>query len=569
MAVEPIGQILLRRTGLRAEELEEALAAQRGAPVHRRIGELLCQRGAISRQDVLRALAEQWDLEFLEHLPQERLGRDLVADLPLEFLLKHRLVPMLDGEGAVLVAMADPLDGKAFDAVANVLGRPCRRVVCPPAAVEEALSHCYYQGESASEALEELDEDADMLRMATASRTEDLMDLAQRAPIVKLVNTILFQAVRSRASDVHVEPYEDEVKVRFRIDGVLHDRFTPPHQFAAALISRLKVMANLDIAERRLPQDGRSRIRIGETEVDIRVSTIPTSGGERVVLRLLDKGQGRFGLDELGFAPDTERQFRPLIHMSHGIVLLTGPTGSGKTTTLYAALSQINTEDRNILTVEDPIEYQLPGVGQMEVRPRINLTFANSLRNILRQDPDVIMVGEIRDLETAEIAIRAALTGHLVFSTLHTNDSASAVTRLLDMGIEPYLVSSSVIAIMAQRLVRMICPECKAPHQPTPGELAILGVEGSDAEVYRGAGCSYCLETGYHGRSGVFELMLVDDEIRELITQRVGANLIKQRAVASGMHTLRDDGARKILSGRTTVEEVLRVTQDDVVQYVE
>jgi general secretion pathway protein E len=366
-----------------------------------------------------------------------------------------------------------------------------------------------------------------------------------------------------------VEPYENEVKVRYRIDGVLHDRFRPPRQFAAALISRLKVMANLDIAERRLPQDGRSRIRIGETEVDIRVSTIPTSGGERVVLRLLNKGRGPLGLDQLGFPPDTERRFRPLIHMSHGIVLLTGPTGSGKTTTLYAALSQINTEERNILTVEDPIEYRLPGVGQMEVQPRINLTFANSLRNILRQDPDVIMVGEIRDLETAEIAIRAALTGHLVFSTLHTNDSASAVTRLLDMGIEPYLVSSSVIAIMAQRLVRVICPECRASYTPTPAELATLGLDDEAPQACRGLGCPYCIQTGYYGRTGVFELLLVDDEVRELITRRPAANVVKQQAIASGMRTLREDGARKVLAGKTTVEEVLRVTQDDVVQYVE
>jgi len=568
MTVELIGQILLRTTSLAEGQLSKALASQEGRQPRMRIGEMLVLEGLVSATDILHALGEQWNLSCLDEILPEQLDRDLVMGFPLEFLKKHRVLPLLNGNEGVTVATSDPLDVKAFDAICNVLKRPCTRALCDASAIEDALTRCYYhEGDSATAILEELGEDDDLARVSTGSQTEDLMDVANRAPIIRLVNTIFYQAVHSRASDIHVEPYERNVKVRFRIDGVLHDRFTPPKQYVEALISRLKIMANLNIAERRLPQDGRSKIRIGENEIDIRVSTIPTSGGERVVLRLLDKTSARFGVNELGFAPETEPHFRRLVHMSHGIILLTGPTGSGKTTTLYASLSEINTEDRNILTVEDPIEYQLPGVGQMQIQPKINLTFANSLRHILRQDPDVIMVGEIRDLETAEIAIQAALTGHLVFSTLHTNDSASAFTRLLDMGIEPYLVSSSVIAVMAQRLVRIVCPQCKTSYVPSPEECATLGaasrLEGKD--LYRGAGCADCMETGYRGRTGIFELLTVDNDISELIMKRSGANVIKRTATGKGMRTLRDDGVRKILSGDTTIEEVLRVTQDDVV----
>jgi len=571
-AVELIGQILLRESALSQEALEGALASRQGRDRPQRLGEALVEQGAVAPADVQRALAVQWGIPFVERVPSEQLDRELVLGLSFEFLKKHALLPLVGGDGDITVAMADPLDVKAFDSVASVLGRPCVRVLCPRAVIEDALTRCYYQeGDSSNAILDELGDEDDVARIAAGAEAEDLMDVANRAPIVRLVNTIFYQAVRSRASDIHVEPYEREVKVRFRIDGVLHDRFTPPKQYVAALISRLKIMANLNIAERRLPQDGRSRIKIGDNEIDIRVSTIPTSGGERVVLRLLDKSSARFGLGQLGFAPETERRFRRIVHMSHGIVLLTGPTGSGKTTTLYAALSEINTEDRNILTVEDPIEYQLPGIGQMQVQPKIGLTFANSLRNILRQDPDVIMVGEVRDQETAAIAIQAALTGHLVFSTLHTNDAASAVTRLLDMDVEPYLVSSSVIAIMAQRLVRTVCPACKTAYAPAEEERLAIGnaAAGPDARLHKGNGCAECLGTGYTGRTGIFELLIVDDDVKDLVMKRAGANVVKRSALSKGMRTLRDDGVRKALAGETTVEEVLRVTQDDVVQYEE
>ena len=572
MTVELIGRILLRHTALTEGQLAEALSLQEGRETRERIGRVLIGRGNVSADDVLRALAEQWRLPGLWRISQELLNRELVLGLSLEFLKRHSLLPLADKDGNITVAMSDPLDVKALDMVANALGRPCTRSVAPSSVIDEALTRCYYhEDDSAASILGELGEDDDLARMTTVSQTEDLLDVANRAPIVKLVNSIFFQAVRSRASDIHIEPYENEVKVRFRIDGVLHDRFTPPKQYVAALVSRLKIMANLNIAERRLPQDGRSRIKIGNDETDVRVSTIPTSGGERVVLRLLDKSAGHYSLSELGFLPESEKRFRRIVGMSHGIILLTGPTGSGKTTTLYGALSEINTEERNILTAEDPIEYQLPGVGQMQINPKIGLTFANCLRHILRQDPDVIMVGEVRDAETAKIAIHAALTGHLVFTTLHTNDSASAVTRLLDMGVEPYLVSSSIIGIMAQRLVRVICPKCKSACAPGEGE-ALIPDEGTveqDGEIYRGIGCENCVQTGYYGRTGIFELLLVDDDIRELIMKRTGANLIKKAAVSKGMLTLRDDGVQKVRAGITTVEEVLRVTQSDLVEYEE
>ncbi|MEJ2646950.1 MAG: type II secretion system ATPase GspE, partial [Sedimentisphaerales bacterium] len=461
------------------------------------------------------------------------------------------------------------LDTTAFDAVVKILGKPCKRVICLPSVIDDGLSRYFYENENATSQTQiNLDDNEELASFALESGTEDLLDLAERAPVVKLVNTFFFQAVQSRASDIHIEPYEQQVKVRFRIDGVLHNKFILSKRHVATLISRLKVMANLNIAERRLPQDGRCRIKIGEKEIDVRVSTVPNSGGERLVLRLLDKTSARFGLDELGFDPETEKLFRKLIQNPYGIILLTGPTGSGKTTTLYGALSELNTENRNIMTIEDPIEYRLVGVGQMQIQPKIGLTFANSLRHILRQDPDIIMIGEIRDLETARIAIQSALTGHLVLSTLHTNDSASAVTRLIDMGIEPYLVCSSVIGIMAQRLVRTICPECKEQYTPAEEDLLIFKNGKLKTElntICKGSGCQNCIDTGYRGRTGIFELMILDDQIRELVMSNARSNLIKQAAVKENMNTLFEDGIKKVLAGKTTTEEVLRVTQDHIV----
>jgi len=569
MKVELIGQILQEKALLTKQQISEALSLQTTESVHHRIGQILTREGYITDIEVQKALSRQWDFPYLDKIPQDKLDKELVTDLPIEFLKKHKILPLGDGNGAVTIAVADPLDVTAYDAVVNIIGRPCKRIICASSVIEDGLSRYYYENEgSTSETLTDLDSDEEFTSLSMESGTEDLLDLANRAPVVKLVNTFFFQAVQSRASDIHIEPYEQEVKVRFRIDGVLHNRFTLSKQHVTALVSRLKVMSNLNIAERRLPQDGRCRIKIGEKEIDIRVSTVPNSGGERVVLRLLDKTSARFGLDQLGFAPKTEKEFRKLIQMPYGIILLTGPTGSGKTTTLYGAISELNTEDRNIMTVEDPIEYQLPGVGQMQIQPKIGLTFANSLRHILRQDPDVIMVGEIRDLETARIAIQSALTGHLVLSTLHTNDAASAVTRLIDMGVEPYLVCSSVIGIMAQRLVRSICPECKISYTPSKEENLVIRNSQLKPDEYtlsRGSGCQYCINTGYRGRTGIFELMIIDDKLRELVMTNARSSLIKQAAMKKDMDTLFKDGMRKIFAGETTIEEVLRVTQDDIV----
>ncbi|MHC4644458.1 MAG: type II secretion system ATPase GspE [Planctomycetota bacterium] len=511
----------------------------------------------------------------LETISPHQLNPELVKKLPLEFLKKQCAIPLLLADDEIAIAMSEILNVEAFDAISNVLGRPCIRVICPASEIEHAISRCYYHtagpggpGDESEGHITHTDGHNDAGEAYVQTPAEDLLNIAGKAPIVKLVNKTFFQAVHSRASDIHVEPYENEARIRLRIDGVLHDIMSLPKQQVPALVSRLKIMANLNIAERRLPQDGKSRIKIGRNLVDIRVSVIPTLSGERVMLRLLDKGSGRLGLNEIGFSQQLLDSFRSLIRIPHGIILLTGPTGSGKTTTLYAALNELNSEQRNILTVEDPIEYQLPGVGQMQVKPKIGLTFASCLRHILRQDPDVIMIGEIRDVETAEIAIQASLTGHLVLSTLHTNDSASAVTRLIDMGVEPYLISSSVVAVMAQRLLRVICPACKAPCQPQEQPISLCSQSGkfssTEGRFYRGRGCDDCLRTGYLGRTGIFEQLIVDDHIKELINARSSSHVIKQAAVEKGMSTLREDGLSKALAGRTTIEEVYRVTQDSL-----
>jgi general secretion pathway protein E len=407
------------------------------------------------------------------------------------------------------------------------------------------------------------EEDRDLI-MSAVEETGDLLDDTSDAPIIKLVNLVLSQAVKARASDIHIEPYQNRIKIRHRVDGILYDMLSPPKHIQSTLISRIKIMAKLNIAEKRLPQDGRIEIRIGDRDVDIRVSTIPIAFGERVVLRLLDKTNVLLKLSDLGMSEKGLKVFNQLIKSAHGIILVTGPTGSGKTTTLYAALSIINNPDINIITIEDPIEYQIEGIGQIQVNPKIDLTFANGLRSIVRQDPDVILVGEIRDLQTAEIAIQAALTGHLVFSTLHTNDSASAITRLIDMGIEPFLVTSSVIGILAQRLVRNICNECKNVYTPDEESLQNIGITPEMYEgkkIYRGKGCQGCLNTGYRGRTGIFELMILNDSIKNLILKTSDSSSIKHKAVEHEMISLRQDGALKVLNGITTTEEVLRITQ--------
>jgi general secretion pathway protein E len=452
-----------------------------------------------------------------------------------------------------------------IDDLRALFGRPITPIVVPASAILDGINAAYDSAQGSAEAVmgdieaTELDAVAHELE-----EPRDLLDADDEAPIIRLVNSLLFQAVKDRASDIHIEPFEREVSVRFRIDGMLYDVLRPPRRYHSTIVARVKIMSGLDIAEKRLPQDGRLRFRAAGRDIDVRVSIVPTQFGERAVLRLLDRTGSLLSLEDLGLLGKNLETMQRLIQRSHGILLVTGPTGSGKTTTLYAGLSRLNSTLRNIVTIEDPIEYQLHGVGQIQVNPKIDLTFANGLRSILRQDPDVIMVGEIRDSETAEIAIQAALTGHLVFSTLHTNDSFGALSRLVDMGIEPFLVSSSLVGVMAQRLVRRVCPSCSSSEVATAAEERELGIPSGARIARTGEGCDDCKGTGYRGRTGIHEILVVDDEVRALVMQRSDASAVRRLAVSRGMATLRDDGASKVREGITTAEEVLRVTQDDV-----
>ncbi len=558
-----IGEILREICGLTEQTVAEALEVQREKGG--RIGEILIQRGAIGEADLLKALGIQFGLRWWSSISTEKMGIDFAQLIPIQFLKKYRMVPVTTSEGS-FIAVNDPLSFQPLDDLKLTLGWDgTETVLAPQSAILSAINFAYdMSADSAEQVIQDMHEEERDLILSAVEETGDLLDDTSDAPIIKLVNLMLSQAVKARASDIHIEPYQSKLKVRYRLDGILYDTLSPPKHIQSTLTSRIKVMAKLNIAEKRLPQDGRIEIKIGDKLVDIRVSTIPTAFGERVVLRLLDKSNVLLRLTDLGMPEEGLKTFTQLIRSAHGIILVTGPTGSGKTTTLYAALSTINNPDINIITIEDPIEYQIENIGQIQVNPKINLTFANGLRSIVRQDPDVILVGEIRDLETAEIAIQAALTGHLVFSTLHTNDSASAVTRLIDMGIEPYLVTSSVIAILAQRLVRTTCGGCRVAYRPDEESLRNIGITPAmykGKKAYRGTGCDSCLNTGYRGRTGIFELMELDDQIQNLILKTSDSNAIKNLAVEKGMASLRQDGASKVLDGLTTVEEVLRVTQ--------
>jgi general secretion pathway protein E len=516
-----------------------------------------------------RARAEEFGLPFLARVAPGDVDAALLATLPMQFARRNLVLPLHRDGDEIVVAIGDPRQLSPLDDLRVLYGRPTQAVVVPAEALTEAINRAYdLASGNAADLMGNLEEERLDLIATELEEPRDLLEASDEAPIIRLVNSLLFQAVKDRASDIHIEPFERVLTVRFRIDGILYDVISPPKRFQPVIISRVKVMAGLDIAEKRLPQDGRIRTKVAGKDIDVRVSVIPTAFGERVVLRLLDRASTLLGLEELGLNGRNLTLVDRLIRQSHGILLVTGPTGSGKTTTLYAALSTINSTERNIITIEDPIEYQLHGVGQMQVSPKIDLTFASGLRSILRQDPDVIMVGEIRDRETAEIAIQAALTGHLVFSTLHTNDSASAVTRLVEMGTEPFLVSSSVIAVMAQRLLRRVCEHCRRVLRPTAEMLAEVGITAEQASgrtLYTGgAGCAACKETGYRGRTGIHELLVLDDEVRALIMKNADASAIRRAATAAGMLSLREDGATKVLAGETTIEEVLRVTQEDL-----
>ena len=556
-------QILLEQGRITAEDLRKVkrLQQERGERLER----LLLDLGFVSEEDLLPLLAAYLGVEAV-HRRDFPSAPVPLGNLNLKFLKHAKVMPLTQTNGTLTVAMADPADYYTIQGLQLATGLEIAARIARERDVLEGLETAYGNGDGGKtgEAAETGDAELEYL----SDDEEDvnhLRDLASEAPVIRLVNMLINRAVEQRASDIHIEPFENELKVRYRIDGVLHDVETPARRLQAAIVSRIKIMAKLNIAERRLPQDGRIKLRMMGREIDLRVSTLPTLYGESVVLRILDRSSIVVNLETLGFPEDTLVQFERLITKPYGMILVTGPTGSGKTTTLYGALDKINSPDKKIITIEDPVEYQLFGVNQIHVKPQIGLTFANGLRSIVRQDPDVIMVGEIRDFETAEIAIQAALTGHLVFSTLHTNDAAGAVSRLLEMGVEDYLLASSLLGVLAQRLVRQVCKKCRQPAEL--GAEVLREVKGNDDRtltVYEGRGCEECAHTGYRGRSGIYELLLMTDAVKQLVLKRSSADVIKDAAVREGMRTLREDGWRKVFTGVTTVAEVVRVTQEEV-----
>ncbi len=558
-----VAEIIQEKKGISSEAAAGLLNGQKG----KSFGTLAVEKGLLTEDELLTSLSKKLRVPYVKNLEEEGLDPSLVSRVPIVFSKKHKVVPMKMEDGILTVATPDPLNYEPLDDLRLIIEcQEVRVVLSSEREVLRAINRFYEQSaDTPEEMIQSMDAESSDRILHELEETADLLDISDEAPVIKLVNLILFQAVKERASDIHIEPFQKELKVRYRIDGILYQRLDPPKRYQSAIVSRLKVMAKMDIAEKRLPQDGRIPIKIADKDIDIRVSIIPTTFGERVVLRLLDKQSLLLGMGEIGLSPDKHQTLQDLISRSNGILLVTGPTGSGKTTTLYAALSQINSPDKNIITIEDPVEYQLWGIGQIQVNPKIGLTFAHGLRSVLRHDPDVILVGEIRDAETAEIAIQAALTGHLVFSTLHTNDAASAATRLVDMEIEPFLVASVVRAIVAQRLIRVICSECKEGYVPEPEMLKEVGITPEQlkgGKVYRGKGCPACSGTGYRGRTGIYEILLVSETIRQLIMKKADSVSIGRQAVEEGMKTLREDGARKIVEGITALEEVVRVTQE-------
>jgi len=562
---KPIGQVFLERGLIDHEELQRALNLL--GESREKLAKTLVDLGYVSERDCLTVLSDHLGIPSVtgvDYPPAPVLENTLAY----RFMKHCKFVPIAVEDKTVTLAMTDPLDDATLDAVRQVSGLTVKPVLGAESEIMDALERLYGSASSAfGRIIEGIDEGNLENLSDEIDDIEQLKDLASEAPVIRLVNLIMSRAIESRASDIHIEPFEKDLKVRYRIDGILHDAESPPKKLKAAVISRVKIMSKLNIAERRLPQDGRIKLKVLGRDIDLRVSTLPTLYGESVVMRILDKSnRNLYDIQRLGFPPDSLADFESLIRRPHGIMLVTGPTGSGKTTSLYSALGAINLPDKKIITIEDPIEYQMDGINQIHVNTQIGLTFGTGLRHIVRQDPDVIMVGEIRDLETAEIAIRAALTGHLVFSSLHTNDAPSAITRLIDMGAQDYLIASSLLGVLAQRLVRVICPHCKVEVFPVPELLQEIGYRsdggyGTD-HFFEGRGCERCSQTGYTSRIGIYELMLMNDELRKLTVGKADSNVIRQKALESGMRALRDDGWIKVRQGITTIAEVLRVTQE-------
>jgi len=558
-----IGEILVEQGRLNPENLLQAQRLQQDEP-GTRIGELLLRLGSVTALDIAQTLAAQLDLPLMAatDYPEFPVLEEKVST---RFLRETQTLPVAEDEASVVVAMVDPYDAFAIGAFRVLTGRVVAVRVAARDDFEAAFERLYGSGKTAMGQIVENIESVDVHDFD--GDVQHLKDLASEAPVIRLVGLIIRRALETRASDIHIEPFENRLIVRYRVDGVMHEVESPPRRLSAAVISRVKIMSNLDIAERRLPQDGRIKLRIQGKEIDLRVSTVPTMHGESVVMRILDKGGVPLDFTSLGFEPDMLAKFNEVLLRPHGILLVTGPTGSGKTTTLYTALSKLNQPDVKILTVEDPVEYQMEGINQIQVKPQIDLTFANALRSIVRQDPDVIMIGEIRDLETAQIAVQSALTGHLVLSTLHTNDAASTVNRLLDMGMQDYLLTSTVIGIQAQRLVRTLCRECRRAYRALPEVVAETGLgrfaeAGSEVTLFEPVGCEACAQSGFIGRVAIMEIMPMSDGIRSLVMRHANSGEIQKQAAAEGMMAMYDHGLRKVLVGTTTLEEVLRVTRE-------
>lgn len=557
-----LGESLVEQKIITSDQLKSASkeSERSGEPLRK----TLIKLGLVTEKDISDFFEEQLGIPRID-LKNYLIDSKMIALIPESLAKKYNIIPLFKTGDTLTVATADPLNVVAMDEVRLKTKSNIEPAVATESEIKNAISQYYGVGGSIEDVIKNIDMKAlEIEEGKEETEPEKLRNIAEEAPIIKLVNLIILQAIRDKASDIHMEPEEDNMRIRFRIDGILHEQATIPKQMQAAVLSRMKIMSDMNIATKRIPQDGRFKLSIEGGQIDMRVSSLPTLFGENIVMRILDTTSILIGLESLGFDELNLEKFKSLIVKPHGIILVTGPTGSGKTTTLYSALNTINTPDKNIITVEDPVEYQLKMVRQSQINQKAGLTFATGLRSILRQDPDVIMVGEIRDLETAEISIQAALTGHLVFSTLHTNDAPSSLTRLIDMGVEPFLISSSVIGIIAQRLVRMICKDCKQSYTPSKEVVDKIGVQLPKGELkfYKGAGCKSCKNTGYKGRMGIFEMLMLSDKIRDLILAKTSSTQIKKVAQEAGMRTLREDGIEKVLAGLTTIDEVIRVTQE-------
>ena len=569
MQKKSIGEIFVSAGLITDEQLNQAVEKGRQLGVGQKIGDVLVSMGLVTERDKARCLGIQWGVQYVD-LTDYPIQEEAVKCISQDIARRYKVIPIAKSDGTLTLAMKNPLDVFALDEVRLITGADIEPVIATEEDILSTVSEHYSGGASTAEAVSELMDDFQTSEIAVTEEEktdddisiEELRERSEEAPVVRLANLIITRGIQDRCSDIHLEPGKASLRVRYRIDGIMHDGLIVPKKVQASLISRIKIMADMDIAEKRAPQDGRISATVSGKQYDFRVSTLPNIHGEKVVMRVLDKNSVMIGLSKLGFLPQTLEMFESIISRTYGIILVTGPTGSGKSTTLYSVLSKLNSGEKNILTIEDPVEYELAGITQTQVNPRAGLTFASGLRTMLRQDPDIIMVGEIRDQETAMIAVEAALTGHLVLATLHTNDAPGSITRLVDMGVEPFLIASAVVGVLAQRLLRLVCAKCKETYTPPRDAIKRLGMnidEGAEVTFCRGRGCEQCKGTGYRGRIGIYELMPITDKIRDLILAKASSYSIKEAAIEAGMKALRDDALEKILLGLTTLEESLRV----------